>query len=66
LFKKQLQGKRLLIGCILLAFLVNASFDVFLEGPMGAFPFWLFVGIDLMYDYFKLYNSQSEELIFTN
>jgi hypothetical protein len=33
---------------------------------MGAFPFWLFVGIDLMYDYFKLYNSQSEEIIFTN
>ena len=45
LFKKQLQGKRLLIGCILLAFLINASFDVFLEGPMGAFPFWTFVGL---------------------
>jgi len=48
LFKKQLQGKRLLIGCILLAFLLNASFDVFLEGPMGAFPFWTWVGLYLL------------------
>ena len=48
LFKKQLQGKRLLIGCILLAFLINASFDVFLEGPMGAFPFWTWVGLYLL------------------
>jgi len=48
LFKKQLQGKCLLIGCILLAFLVNASFDVFLEGPMGAFPFWTWLGLYLI------------------
>ena len=48
LFKKQLQGKRLLIGCILLAFLLNASFDVFLEGPMGAFPFWTWMGLYLL------------------
>jgi hypothetical protein len=48
LFKKQLQGKRLLIGCILLAFLLNASFDVFLEGPMGAFPFWTWLGLYLL------------------
>jgi hypothetical protein len=26
-------------------YIVNASFDVFLEGPMGAFPFWTFVGL---------------------
>ena len=45
IFKKQLVGKRLLIGCILVAFLINASFDVFLEGPMGAFPFWTWVGL---------------------
>lgn len=32
----------LLIGC---AFLINASFDVFLEGPMGAMPFWIFTGL---------------------
>ena len=48
LFKKQLQGKRLLIGCIMLAFLLNASFDVFLEGPMGAFPFWTWLGLYLL------------------
>ena len=48
LFKKQLQGKCLLIGCILLAFLINASFDVFLEGPMGAFPFWTWMGLYLL------------------
>ena len=32
---------------ILFVFLFNASFDVFLEGPMGGFPFWIFVGLDL-------------------
>jgi hypothetical protein len=48
LFKKQLIGRRLLIGCILLAFLINASFDVFLEGPMGAFPFWTWLGLYLL------------------
>ena len=45
LFKKRLQGKQLAIVCILLAFIINASFDVYLEGPMGAFPFWSFVGL---------------------
>lgn len=45
LFKKQLAGKDLLITIILLAFIINASFDVFLEGPMGAFPFWTWVGL---------------------
>ena len=48
LFKKQLQGRRLLIGCVLLAFLLNAGFDVFLEGPMGAFPFWTWLGLYLI------------------
>jgi len=47
-FKKQLDGKRLLIGCIILAFLINASFDVFLEGPMGAFLFWTWIGLYLL------------------
>jgi hypothetical protein len=48
LFKKKLQGKRLLIVSILLAFIINASFDVFLEGPMGAFPFWTWLGLYLL------------------
>ena len=30
---------------ILTAFIINASFDVYFEGPMGAFPFWTFVGL---------------------
>lgn len=30
---------------ILFVFIVNASFDVYLEGPMGAFPFWTFIGL---------------------
>ncbi len=28
-----------------IAFLVNASFDVFLEGPMGGIPFWTLTGV---------------------
>jgi hypothetical protein len=32
-----------------LAFLFNASFDVFLEGPMGAIWFWSLIGIGLVY-----------------
>ena len=34
-----------LILISILAFLINASFDVYLEGPMGAFPFWTWLGI---------------------
>jgi hypothetical protein len=45
LFSKMLSPKMLAITCILIAFLFNSSFDVFLEGPMGAFPFWTFVGL---------------------
>jgi hypothetical protein len=33
---------------VLFAFLLNASFDVFLEGPMGAFPFWTWLGLYLI------------------
>ena len=36
---------RLILLVIFIMFILNASFDVFLEGPMGAFPFWTFVGI---------------------
>ena len=45
LFGRKLAGKTLAITCILLAFIINGSFDVFFEGPMGAFPFWTFVGL---------------------
>jgi hypothetical protein len=45
LFTKKLAGKTLAITSILLAFIINGCFDVFFEGPMGAFPFWTFVGL---------------------
>lgn len=45
LFKRKLKTNAVAISCILLAFIINASFDVFLEGPMGAFPFWTWVGL---------------------
>lgn len=52
LFKKQLSGKMLGLTCILLAFIINGSFDVFFEGPMGAFPFWTLVGLLLVEEYY--------------
>ncbi len=57
LFKKQLSGKMLGLTCILLAFIINGSFDVFFEGPMGAFPFWTLVGL-LMIEEFNDYNPK--------
>jgi O-antigen ligase len=42
---KDLDSFQLILQVIFLMFILNASFDVFLEGPMGAFPFWTFVGI---------------------
>ena len=55
---------QLIIICLQIAFLFNASFDVFLEGPMGAFPFWVFVGIDLIFSYFNFYNNEVENNLF--
>ncbi len=57
LFKKQLSGKMLGLTCILLAFIINGSFDVFFEGPMGAFPFWTLLGL-LMVEEFYNYNPK--------
>jgi hypothetical protein len=45
LFTRKLTGKTLALTAILLAFVINGSFDVYFEGPMGAFPFWTFVGM---------------------
>jgi len=47
---KQLKNNALpelnvLILVFFIAFIVNASFDVYLEGPMGALPFWSWLGI---------------------
>jgi uncharacterized membrane protein len=51
-FRRKLLGNRFMIVSILLAFVINASFDVFLEGPMGAFPFWTFIGLLLIEEYY--------------
>ena len=48
LFLKQLNGDHFLLALFILAFLINASFDVYLEGPMGGFPFWILVGFYLL------------------
>ncbi len=50
-FKRKLKGRKFLIVSILLSFVINASFDVFLEGPMGAFPFWTFIGLLIIEEY---------------
>ena len=42
---KKLNAKQLAVSAIIIGFIINASFDVYLEGPMGAFPFWTFVGL---------------------
>jgi hypothetical protein len=57
LFTKQLSGKMLGLTCILLAFIINGSFDVFFEGPMGAFPFWTLFGLLLVEEYYH-YNPK--------
>lgn len=55
LFTKKLSGKTLGLTCILLAYIINGSFDVFFEGPMGAFPFWTLVGLLLIEEYHGSY-----------
>lgn len=47
---KQIRSKgteefHVMILVFMAAFLINATFDVYLEGPMGAFPFWMWVGV---------------------
>ncbi len=55
LFTKRLSGRTLGLTCILLAYIINGSFDVFFEGPMGAFPFWTLVGLLLIEEYYSAY-----------
>lgn len=35
--------------CYMIAFLMNSTFDVFLEGPMAAIPYWSLIGFALVY-----------------
>jgi hypothetical protein len=55
LFTKKISGKTLGLTCILLAYIINGSFDVFFEGPMGAFPFWTLVGLLMIEEYHGSY-----------
>lgn len=55
LFTKRLSGRTLGLTSILLAYIINGSFDVFFEGPMGAFPFWTLVGLLLIEEYYSAY-----------
>jgi len=43
-----------------LAFLLNGSFDVYLEGPMGGVLFWSIVGISLVYFHERRDYSESQ------
>ena len=49
------------ITSILLAFIINGSFDVFFEGPMGAFPFWTLVGLLLVEEYYHYSDEDIED-----
>lgn len=52
-FKEKFNIHTHMILCICIVFLLNSSFDVFLEGPMGAFPFWTWVGLLYVNKFFK-------------
>jgi hypothetical protein len=59
LFRKnttQLSFVYLIVICM---FLFNASFDVFLEGPMGALPFWTIIGLRYMENTFAVSGEQA-------
>jgi O-antigen ligase len=47
LLLKYLGVDSVIFACVILCGLINASFDVALEGPMAAFPFWIWVGLSL-------------------
>ena len=60
--------KKLIIWlfCIWLASIINSSFDAYLVGPMGAIPFWIFMGlgfslIHLVESEIKIHNHVHKE-----
>lgn len=55
---KNIPTLKLIFISVQIAFIFNASFDVFLEGPMGAFPFWCIVGIDFICEAFNFYDHK--------
>lgn len=60
IWKKKLDPLSLMLLVISLAFIFNASFDVYLEGPMGAFPFWTFIGLLYTHEAFGIRNNLSQ------
>lgn len=40
-----LEKKYRILNVLVVLMIVHGLFDVYLEGPMGAFPFWVFIGI---------------------
>ncbi len=59
LFQRKLDDQKLMITCVLFTFWLNGSFDVFLEGPMGAFPFWTWIGLFFLEDFFPIKKTVS-------
>lgn len=53
LWNRKLNNDKFLYCIIFCMFIFNASFDVFLEGSMGALPFWTFVGLNYAEDAFE-------------
>lgn len=47
----------LFLSFSLISFFFNSNFDVYLENPMGAIPFWFFIGISLWINRFYLPNA---------
>ena len=52
----------LFLGCFWCAFVINASFDVFLEGPMGGIWFWTVYGIGIACLW--MYRNQPGEMVY--
>lgn len=56
-----LSPENLIYYTAIIAFLINASFDVYLEGPMGAMPFWIMVGLAYAGEAFETKDVISDE-----
>jgi hypothetical protein len=50
---KELSAEGITYLSIMLSFMINASFDVYLEGPMGAMPCWIMIGLGFATEAFQ-------------
>jgi hypothetical protein len=60
---KNITTLKLVLITVQIAFIINSTFDVYLEGPMAAFPFWLFVGIDFITDIYTVDKIETKDLL---